>query len=395
MKIGMILDNTFPPDPRVENEAITLIQNGHEVFLFCFDYTGKLQQNELIKGINVCRRKVSRLEYKLSALAYTFPFYHKMMQKDIEEFANRNHIEAFHIHDIQIAKSVFEVNKKLNLPTVLDLHENRPEIMKYYDHVKSFPGKALIYPSRWKKAEFYFLKKADRVIVVTDEAKLYYAANTSAKMKKFFVVPNSVRTSFYTNYNVSSDIREKNKNSFNILYLGDTGLRRGLETAIESLIHLTPSIPNIKLTIVGTSKTQALLEKKVKELQLEEFVEFTGWQSPDLFQSYIISSEIGICPLHRNVHHDTTYANKIFQFLAFGKPIIVSNAKAQAKLINKYKCGLVFTERDSKELAERVLDLYKNRGLYNTLSKNGKAAIEKQLNWEKTSMGLIKLYNGI
>ena len=38
MKIGMILDDVFPPDPRVENEAITLINSGHEVFLFCLTY---------------------------------------------------------------------------------------------------------------------------------------------------------------------------------------------------------------------------------------------------------------------------------------------------------------------------------------------------------------------
>ena len=26
----MILDDVFPPDPRVENEAITLVNSGHE-----------------------------------------------------------------------------------------------------------------------------------------------------------------------------------------------------------------------------------------------------------------------------------------------------------------------------------------------------------------------------
>ena len=31
----MILDAVFPPDPRVENEAISLINEGHHVFLFC------------------------------------------------------------------------------------------------------------------------------------------------------------------------------------------------------------------------------------------------------------------------------------------------------------------------------------------------------------------------
>jgi hypothetical protein len=34
MRIGMILDTPFPPDSRVENEAVSLIKADHEVFLF-------------------------------------------------------------------------------------------------------------------------------------------------------------------------------------------------------------------------------------------------------------------------------------------------------------------------------------------------------------------------
>ena len=54
MRIGMILDKTFPPDPRVENEAISLIKAGHEVFLFCLKYN-KNEGDAIIKGIRVKR----------------------------------------------------------------------------------------------------------------------------------------------------------------------------------------------------------------------------------------------------------------------------------------------------------------------------------------------------
>ena len=79
MRIGMILDKTFPPDPRVENEAISLINEGHEVFLFCLKYH-KNAGDVLIKGIQVKRYQSNKLEYKLSALAYTFPFYTNLMK---------------------------------------------------------------------------------------------------------------------------------------------------------------------------------------------------------------------------------------------------------------------------------------------------------------------------
>ena len=38
MKVGMILDAPFPPDLRVEKEALTLVGQGHEVILFCLSY---------------------------------------------------------------------------------------------------------------------------------------------------------------------------------------------------------------------------------------------------------------------------------------------------------------------------------------------------------------------
>ena len=53
MNIGMILDNAFPPDPRVENEAFTLINNGHAIYLFCLDYSHEQKEHEVINGINI------------------------------------------------------------------------------------------------------------------------------------------------------------------------------------------------------------------------------------------------------------------------------------------------------------------------------------------------------
>jgi hypothetical protein len=72
MKIGMILDKTFPPDPRVENEAISLIKSGNEVYLFCLSYNKN--EDVVVNEIKVKRYLSNKLEYKLSALEYTFLF---------------------------------------------------------------------------------------------------------------------------------------------------------------------------------------------------------------------------------------------------------------------------------------------------------------------------------
>ncbi|MEO1627842.1 MAG: glycosyltransferase family 4 protein [Bacteroidota bacterium] len=264
--------------------------------------------------------------------------------------------------------------------------------MKYYQHVNTLLGKLLIRPATWKRFEFGYIKKADRVITVTEEAAQYYAQETAEPMSKFCVVPNTVRKSFYTDHVMDEKIISAYKDSFTVLYLGDTGLRRGLLTVFEALPYLVPEIPNIKIVVVGKSKEDHILKGYVAENQHEKYVAFEGWQNFSLFPSYIAAADIGICPIHRNLHHDTTYANKIFQYMAFGKPIVVSDCTSQENLVKKYNCGLVFTEQNPRDFADKVLALAKDENYYQEISANASKAIQDHLNWSITSRNLQELY---
>ena len=394
MKIGMILDAPFPPDPRVENEAVSLVENDHEVFLFCLKYADE-KASDTINGIQVKRYSSNTFEYKLSALAYTIPLYSVIMQKKIAKFIRETNIEALHIHDMRIAGAVYKVNVNFNLPVVLDLHDNIPEVMKLYPHLQKFPGKHLISPKKWKQKEEEFIKKANKVIAVSPEFIETLAVRLPLEKDKLVLVPNTIRKTFFEDYKVNETIIKKYKSNFVILYLGDTHLRRGIQTAIAALLTLKDTIPEIKLVIVGKNTTDIILRKQVSNLQLEQFVDFEGWQNVSLFQSYILASEICISPLHRNLQHDVAYANKIFQYMSFAKPLLVSDAIAQRKLVEKVACGLVHKERDSKDFSNKVLALYKNKPLRIALGESGKKFVQNEFSWEETSKKLINLYNNM
>ena len=389
----MILDKTFPPDPRVENEALALIGSGHQVFLFCLTYEKEV--NDQVKGIEVKRYHSNNLEYKLSALSYTFPFYRKMMSGKIAHFLVANDIEIVHVHDMVIAEAVIEANKVLKCPMVLDLHENRPEIMKTYPHLKKFPGNLLISTKAWKRKEGAFVHRADRTIVVTKEAKTELLDRLGIADHKVVVVPNTVKSSFYNDFSLDQTILEKYKDKFVILYLGDTGLRRGLLSMIEALgiMAKEDSIKSqIKLVIVGKNSSDKVLQRRVEELDLQALVDFEGWQDIALFPSYLKIADIGVSPLHRNLHHDTTYANKLFQYMSFAIPVLVSDALAQKNLVEEVKSGLVHKEKDATEIAEKILILYKDPDLSKKLGMNGKQFIEEKYCWEKVSGNLKDLY---
>lgn len=395
MRIGMILDKPFPPDPRVENEAASLVKNGFEVYLFCLKYKDSRPDNESINGFHVKRYVSNKLTYKLSALAYTFPFYSNMLSKQIAHFLLSNDIDVIHIHDIRIADAVFRANDKLNLPTVLDLHDNLPEIMKYYPHVQNFPGNMLISPKKWKKKEEEFIHLVHEVIVVSHEFKEEILTRTKIPERKIKVVPNTVTRSFYKNFKRDENIISKYRDDFVILYVGDTGIRRGLLTAIEAVPRIKESVSNVKLVIVGSSSADIILKQKAKELKVEEYVDFQGWRDVSLFPSYILSSAMGISPLYKNIQHDVAYPNKIFQYMSFAKPVLVSNATAQKTIVNDTKSGLVHLEKDEKDFADKVLELYRDKILRDTMGKNGKKFIETQFCWEIASKELIALYEDI
>ncbi|MFA5299800.1 MAG: glycosyltransferase family 4 protein, partial [Lutibacter sp.] len=300
--------------------------------------------------------------------------------------------EAIHIHDIRIAGAVFKANRKFYLKVILDLHDNMPEIMKLYAHLQKFPGKQLISPKKWKQKEEEFIHKATKIITVSQEFIEEVVGRTKISRDKIVLVPNTVHRSFYEDAVIDNLIVDRYKSDFVILYLGDTGLRRGLQTAIEALVILKEKIPNVKLVIVGISSTDSILKQQVTDLKLENHVDFQGWQNVKLFPSYIVSSEVCISPLHRNIQHDVAYANKLFQYMSFKKPILVSDAIAQKNLIEKTNSGLVHLEQNPQDFADKVLQLYANPTLRDGLGKNGKQFVEEEFCWEKTSEKLIALY---
>ena len=91
----------------------------------------------------------------------------------------------------------------------------------------------------------------------------------------------------------------------------------------------------IKFIVVGSSS----YDKELKNLSIindvQNFISFEGWKHENTFQSYLSICDIGISPLESNIHHDTTYANKIFQYMSFGCPMICSNVVAQKEIIEK------------------------------------------------------------
>ena len=391
MKIGMILDSTYPDDARVTNECAELLKNKHEIHLFCLCFKKPFVKNEVINQINVHRYHCSKLTYKLSALANDIGLYGIILKNKIKDFVENSDVEVLHVHDIQIAKAAISVSKRFGIKYNIDLHENRPEIMKYYKHVNSFLGKIFISPLRWKKAEESFVEKANKIVVVTENAKEELLSRVKIDQEKIVVYPNTVRDDFYKNKKIDKVLEKQYSKNFVITYVGNTSERRGLLTVIESLKILRKTIPNIKLLIIGKSSFDDVLKNEIKKHDIEELVDFIGWVKENEIPNYLSISKLGLSPLHRNIHHDTTYANKIFQYISFGCPVVSSDVIAQSELVKKYNIGVVFEDRNVMDLTKKIIQLYNEKDLFEKFRANCIESIKK-LNNSVISNQLISIY---
>ena len=313
------------------------------------------------------------------------------MKSKIKDFVNKNNIDRMHIHDIQIVKAAVDVCKKYNLKYTLDLHENRHEIMKSYKHVNSFFGKVLISVKRWKKAEEKYVSKAEKVIVVTNQAKREIIERCKISNDNVVVYPNTVRKSFYQNKDYDQVLKKKYSKNYVLLYVGNTSERRGLDTVLDSMTSLEKEVPEIKLIIIGKSSYDHKIKSKINKLNISNLVDFIGWQKEEDLYKYLLISDIGLSPLYRNQHHDTTYANKIFQYISFNVPLLCSDSIAQAELVSKFNCGKIFKEKSVEDFISNLLLMIKNKELYSKLQNNCYDAISK-LNNSVVSKDLIKIY---
>jgi len=397
MKIGMILDNEFTGDNRVENEAVALQNAGFQVFVLCLNY-GNKPTNEDNDGVKIIRIPLSKkIKDKLRFLNNTiFDIYSLFWAKRIKNFAKANNINVLHTHDLYMAKSVIIANKKLNLKTVLDLHENYPATLVSYSWAKTFLGKILVSQQRWFKKEKKDLPEFSKIIVLSEEFKKNLQKKYPQLKNRFHVYQNYPNIEKLLSFELDGSIIEKN-NDFIVFYFGAIAERRGVFTLLESLKILVKKHSNIKVLLIGpidnVDKTK--LNTYLVSTELKEHIIQYNWKDVKYLPSYIHVSDICVSPLIKNDQHESGIANKVFQYMLFEKPLIVSNCYPQQKVVEVNNCGLVFESENPNDLAKKIEALYNDENQRLEMGKNGKRAVLWKYNLKSSGKRLVEMYREI
>ena len=397
MKIGIIVDNELNSDIRVLREIGILKEYGFEIFVLCYAFSKKTVNPD--KHINITRIRISRrLKNILFFFLNTIPVYEWIWTFNVKRFVSKNHIDILHVHDLYMSKAIHNGIKSggRNIPMVLDLHENYPFTVTTYNWTKGFFRNLFSQPGKWKKKEKEYLGYADRIIVLSNEYRDVLIENYPGFSKEIFtVLPNVPDLSKIKNKNRKTIKNPFSQNYSIIIYYGVIAERRGVFDALRVFKNLAEEKYPINFLLIGPvdKKDKSQFLEMINAESVKEQIHYIPWiDSGDLF-SYLDICDICLAPFHKNPQHESGIANKIFDYMLAGKPLVVSNCKPQQELVQKHKCGLVFG--NMVQFRDAIITLIDSNELRISMGKNGYEAIINNYHTGIIKDKLLSLYKTI
>ncbi|MDO8845983.1 MAG: glycosyltransferase family 4 protein [Methylicorpusculum sp.] len=150
---------------------------------------------------------------------------------------------------------------------------------------------------------------------------------------------------------------------------------KGQNIFIDATKELKDKIPNLKMLIIGGTPDDCIsyensLKERVKQENLEDVVIFTGHLTdmPVIYNGLdvVVSASTSPEPL----------GTVVIESMILGRPLIGPNHGGAAEMMEHNRTGLLFSPKNSSDLAEKIFTLYSNPKLREKL---GRAAREKAL----------------
>lgn len=395
MRTGVILDGNFITDQRVINEVNILEKAGHRIFVLNIPAENTLPVTDYSKSISLVKVTFSKkTDNYLFAFENLVSLYDFFWYREIRAFSEKNNIEILHAHDLYLARAAGRVAKDLKIPLILDLHENYPAAINEYRWANRFPSRLFVRPGKWRDKEKKYLSFADRIIVLSRNFRESLISRyPETDRDKIFIYPNVPDARKLLSYEINKEIFPK-KDKEIVFYFGVISKRRGIHTAIQALEALLPLHPRLHLLLIGPvdkAEKDEFMKLFLKDT-LKDHITYYPWSEINDFPSYVESSEICISPLLKNPQHESGVANKIFQYMLFGKPLLVSDCTPQVEIITKTGCGLAFKNGDPADLASKLSELLSDPALRKTMGEKGRKAVLEEYNTDIQGAEILKAY---
>jgi glycosyltransferase involved in cell wall biosynthesis len=241
-----------------------------------------------------------------------------------------------------------------------------------------------------------FFQEAALVVAVTPGIKEHIHVLYDVPKERIEVVPNGANTELFKPMNREQCIKSLNLEDDKkyICFIGNLAPWQGLIHMVDAMPQILKERENTVFLVVGGGKEREALEKRTRELNLEDSILFAGWVDYEKVPIYINACDVCVAPLAEGRGKSGSSAIKIYEYLACGKPVVASNVP-YLDFLEKEGCGLLVPKGDESSLAQAVLSLLGDPERIKNMGTAGRAYVVEKGSWTGTAKRIDELLGNI
>lgn len=350
-RVLVIRQHYYPQDPRVRREVGVLLQAGHEVDVVCLAREGEPRRE---RGGGVDIRRIPLRRYQGGSVRYVFEYglfgvVAALLTGYLQLRRRYDLVQVNSIPDTLVFAAA--VPRLLGVPVLLDLHECMPEFFatKFGVGLAHPAVRAIIW------CEQASIRFASRAITCTSQMREAFISRGASEQALDVIVNGADEGCFDPRRHAP---KERPVDRFALICHGAIEERYGLDTAIRAIALLKGAIPGLRLEIYGEGSYRATLLRLTRDLGVEREVWFSdGFVPIDELVAAIAAADVGVVAMKRDVFRDLTLCNKMFDYIAMDKPVLMSRTRAVTEYFGE-ECFGYFEAGDERDLARAIRELH-------------------------------------
>ncbi len=387
-KVLMLIENcSVPFDNRVWAEATSLRDHGFQVSII--GPKGSEMDREsyvCIEDIHIYRYTLPIIANKYAAhiLEYTVAIFMTSLLSFKVLF--RHGFDVIHTAnppDIFFLIGLFY--RVFGKKFVFDQHDLSPEVFQV-----KFNGSMKLLHRLLLFIEWCSYRTAEVVITTNASQKRFAIKRGHCHPDKVFVVRNGPELDRIKLVRPEPELKRRRR--YLLAYVGSMEVQYGVEYALYALYDLVykRGRQDVSLVLMGDGGQASALRALAHELQLDEYVHFTGWLLAEDIVRYLTVTDIGLTTCPKNAHNEYATSIKTMEYMAMGKPGVAFDL-AETRF-SAQDAVLYATANVAEDFANKIETLLDDEELRLRMGALGRKRIEEVLNWDYDKLNLLLAY---
>jgi len=232
-------------------------------------------------------------------------------------------------------------------------------------------NKFLISLSEW--LERFLYRHADRVIVNSPGFIDHVEARGAETVT---LIPNGADPEMFNPQSTGTEFRKAHslQDRFVVLYAGAHGMSNDLQVVLDAAARLKES-ETIQIVMLGSGKEKPRLMSDAKTRGLDNVLFLPPVPKLEMCKA-LAAADACLAILKPIEMYKTTYPNKVFDYMAAGRPVILAIDGVIRQVVGQANAGLAVPPGDPEALASAIRDLAADPEKCRRMGLNGRKMIE-------------------